>query len=458
MIVLKRNCDYRVSLVYCFLFLIFYIEYQFVNDVALFTNWYLFQLLLLCFVSLWHSIKRFGLHNLYSLLLISITLFWFSGLFISIFYPDFDYREMSSFINISISEKNMQKTLILYSVFLAGLNVITGVGKAKRETFSLETNTCYLKLGKFLMLSMFVFALYKAKIEFTLLVGNRSSLFLDGNSSLNIPIYIRAFSNLFRIGFLFIIASVPSKGDFIKYSLLYIITLVPSLGFGNRMLFALTILYIIWYVGYVYKCKFNAVKIILFAVGLVVLFQVIALMRTGDNSDSYSLLFLFALFFISQSISFYILPLYMESMSHLGDYPYPFVCDAFFAGFIQTSGQSIDTLSHRANLGHQLVYYLNPDYYLSGYSLGTSSIAELYEFGIWSVFIGSVLLAFFIFYFQNKVISSHLLLFLSFVIVTSIVSSPRNSYFISLFNLVRDTSMFFFCKYAWIIYAKCKNR
>ena len=72
----------------------------------------------------------------------------------------------------------MQKTLILYSVFLAGLNVVTGIDKTKRETLSLKTNTCYLKLGKFLMLSMFVFALYKAKMEFTLLVVIEAVYFL----------------------------------------------------------------------------------------------------------------------------------------------------------------------------------------------------------------------------------------------------------------------------------------
>lgn len=88
------------------------------------------------------------------------------------------------------------------------------------------------------------------------------------------------------------------------------------------------------------------------------------------------------------------------------------------------TGQSYEVLATRSGLGHQLIYTINPSYYLNGFSLGSSSVTELYEFGLLGVGLGAILFAWIINKIETMKINRYYLFF-SFEIFYWIVSSSE---------------------------------
>lgn len=166
--------------------------------------------------------------------------------------------------------------------------------------------------------------------------------------------------------------------------------------------------------------------------------QVIALTRTNSEISEISLVSLLQLFFISQSTSFYVLPLYIQYKTSIIDYNYPFILDPIIGGFTGATGQSYETLEVRSSLGHQLIYSLNPEYYLNGYSLGTTSIAELYEFGIVGILLGAILFAWMVYHFNYMVDKHRGYLLFSMIIFFALISSPRANFFPSLYDICKN--------------------
>jgi hypothetical protein len=287
------------------------------------------------------------------------------------------------------------------------------------------------------MLLFSPFALYEAYLLFENLKDNRALLFLEGSSGLDIPIILKLTSAFFTASYMLLIASYPSKKIFIKYSILYIIPIIPSLAIGNRMMIVTSILFILWYVQRMYNYRINTGRLLLYAVSMAILLQIVAFYRdTQEVNIPFTGLLM--MFFKSQSISFYIIPLMIYFDSVLIENAYPYMLDSMISGFM-ISGQSTEAIIGRSSLGHHLTYSINPDYYFSGFSLGTSYIAETYEFGLWGLLIGAFLLILFIYLLDNKIMRNKFLIPFASMFFYNIVSSPRGSLLPSIYIILKFT-------------------
>jgi oligosaccharide repeat unit polymerase len=417
------------------------IEYFFViNTNENWTHFYILQLLVIYILIVVKSVAKFGFLHLYSLLLFTTCLFSYSGIFYSLFDSLYDFRSIMSIINFTISESVLQKSILVYTIFLLILDLTFAWSTASsKEKIQIKFSYNYEYAGLLLMKLFVVFALYRAYLEVKVLSIDRLLQFQVGNSSdLGVPIFVRLFSNFFNAGYLLFLASLPKRKKFVLVSCIYFITIVPYILIGNRMEIACVILFMLWFLNKFYDYKIRLTKLFVVLLFLITIFQLVALNRSDDLIGHFSILDILKLFLLSQSISFYVLPLYMEFKDICNTNPYPFILDSPISGFTNGVGQSYETLKVRSSLGHHLTYNLNPEYYLSGKSIGTSHIAETFEFGLVGIILGAILLALFLKYFNSMVLRNRYLLMFSYTFFYSIISSPRASLLPSLYLVGRD--------------------
>lgn len=440
--------SYKINLK-CFFFeyvcySIFLIEF-FVNKYfAVPTLFFEYQLLVLYLLILFKSLYARGIFNLFSIFLLTLALFSFMGIFISLFSDKIDYKDLSAHAittekipDVIFSESILAYTLFLVTISFSYNHFIQYLSNRTKSSFhgSLTFNTSLYKLGRIVLWGSMGFIFYRSMLEFQLLRDNRALLFMEGSSNLGVPTFVRFMSTFYMLGYFFILSSNPPKRKFIIYSALYFIPIIPSVLVGNRMMFAVYFLFIFWYLHKVYQQKFNNVLIILIGCGAVFLLQVVALMR--DNIDTqFSIIDLVLMFFVLQSTSFYLMPLYIIYKDSLLYYNYPFILDPIWGSVMGATGQSYEVLATRSGLGHQLIYTINPSYYLNGFSLGSSCVTELYEFGLVGIFLGAIFLGWIITKIETIKMNRYCLFF-SFEIFYWIVSSPRNTYFFSLYSLIK---------------------
>ena len=401
----KYFYPYKYLNIFYFLWtIIFSLEYLAINNQVGYTNFLEIQLLLFYSFILYKAIKRYGLLDFFTIFLLVLALFSFMGIFFSIF-TSHSYKQTPTFIDTDYPEDITQKVILIYLLFLGTIHLSYNYFSHKNKLLESKVNTVseyitekstdkfLFNIGKKIMIVFFCFVFYRSYLEVQLLLGDRGLLYILGTSNLGLPTYLRYFTAIFQSGYLFILASYPPKKQFLKYSIIYVLILMPGMIIGNRAEFAVTLLFLIWYLYKMYNQKFNYLKLFISGIGFVMLFQIIAIVRVGDKVvvNTFELI---TTFFTYQSSSLDVLELYIEHKNDLEglNLNYPFILDPLVAGFTGLSGQSLEVLETRSSLGHHLIYLLNPEYYLSGFSGGTTSIAELYQFGILGVSIGAIFL------------------------------------------------------------------
>jgi oligosaccharide repeat unit polymerase len=361
-----------------------------------------------------------------------------------------------TFINTDFPEDITQQVILIYLIFLAIIKISYDHFRTKNKILESKNNTVskfvaekstdkfLFYIGKKIMIIFFCFVFYRSYLELKLLFGDRALLYILGSENIGTSVYLRFCSAIFQTGYLFILASYPTKKEFFKYSIVYILVIMPGMIIGNRAEFAVTLLFIIWYLYKMYNHKFNYLKLFISGIGFVVLLQIIAILRAGDKILT-NIFELITTFLTYQSSSLDVIELYIEYKNELDglNLNYPFILDPLIAGFTGLSGQNLEVLETRASLGHHLIYLLNPQYYLSGFSGGTSSIAELYQFGILGVSVGAIILGWFIAKVNYKLPRNRGYMMFSMLIFTTIVMSPRNSYFPNLYQIIKNLIFYF---------------
>lgn len=422
-------------------------EYLFTGSSTTFTSFLELQLAVIYFFALIQSFIKFGIFNCYSIFLLTTGLFNFMKIFLGWMIGD-NYREAYSLIHINLPENVVQEMLILYGSFLIALHCTylffweKWRVKFETEHRKIVIDTSLLKLGKQVMFIFSIFALWRCYVEIEYILKNGQLIYLEGSSGIPIPFLVRLFCIFFQVGYMMVLASLPPKNVFLKYSLFYLLTQLPYVMIGLRGVFVVVILFILWYLYTIYDYKISLKKILLPAATFIIFLQIVAITRVGEEV-SHSIFMLLPLFLTSQSQSMYVLGLYIQYKDSIMAHNSPFILDTLIGWMTGADGQSLEVLDARSSLGHQLVYSLNPDYYLSGMSLGTTNIAELYEFGILGVIIGGILYAIFLARFALKVKYSRTWLLFSFFLFSSIALSPRAAYFPSLYSFIRILIVYF---------------
>lgn len=329
--------------------------------------------------------------------------------------------------------------------------------KKNKRTLTLVTlpyKESYFKIGKFLMWSFLAIQIYKGYLYFTAFNTNRVEIFLFGNMANPVPTWVRFVASFFEYGYYFILASVPDEKNFKKYSSLYFVVLIPEIALGNRSMFGAFILFYFWYYYKFYsKLPIKTKTSIILGVVMLGVFQLMEFMRDGGENGLESLSL--TRFLVGQGVSFYILPIYLDYCDNIQYYLYPFFLYNILSGFTGYTGQSIEVLQHNCGVGHQLMYAVDPDYYLAGASFGSSSITEIYDAGILGFLALSILFSVMIVYVEKRFCSKSFFCFSSLMLFSHFVMSSRGSYFPSLYGFVK---LYLFYKFILFMMSKYANR
>ena len=436
--------EYFVSLIGVLLALIEYSFDAFSEDVSV-TNYYLFQLFFLFTITYISTVKRTSALHIFSLLYITTFIFAFGGLIATLFSDTFNFRDAISPLPMRFAEKVIQKVILIYTVFIGSTylfywRIVDKNQLWKKSVYVLPTNNKYLAIAKYTMLITLPFAIYYSILQFNIVAseGGRSALYAaGGNAALGVPLFVRVPNMLFTAAFYMFVASCPPKKVFVKYVLLYFITLIPILLMGERGEVVVPIMFSLWYMHSYYKLKINYWKLGLIAFTIMAVAYILTFTRLGEDVGRLSVTIIIIGFLETSATSFKLLSYYVTYKSQLIGHTYPFVFDSLIAGLTGASGQSLETLSVRSSIGHQLVYYLNPNYYLSGASTGTSFVTECFEFGMFGIILGALLLALFMYFIDFRIKKSYFLMIFLFLFFSNIILSPRGSLFVGIYDIIK---------------------
>lgn len=438
---------------------LFAAEYLLTGEQAALTQAYEIQLLAVYGLVLLSSIRRFGPFNLFTLVLVGYFIFAVGGIFHYVVSGE-DILEISG---IGLGEfyftnEIMQRSLLIYTLFFVIAYLTYRFIHNRQETVGglllpRAADKRHLRIGKWLMWGFLGIELYRGYLYFNSFSADRVLIYLYGNMENPVPAWVRFLAEFFEIGYAFVLCSCPDKRLFKRYSLLFFVVMLPEILLGNRGKFGAYILFYLWYYARFYNARPIKLKyMVLLGAGLLFLFQGMQYYRDGDDltAMSYSL----TLFLKGQAISFYLLPIYMQQAGAIQYYIYPFILYNIIGGFSGYTGQSVEVLQHKCGVGHQLMYTINPDYYLGGNSLGSSSITELYDLGLTGLAAGAVLLPVMLRFLERKFATSRFALFLSYSLLTQFFLSARSSFFPSFYNLFKLTLFYLLINFCYKIFTR----
>ncbi len=398
------------------------------------------QLLIIYLFTLYTSFRKFGLGSIFTLFLLCLGLFNFQKFFWDSIL-NLDFRRAESLISINLSEIVVQKTLFIYIVFTTiiflSYNIFTNRRDASNESISnLVSEPKLYRIGLIIFIIFLPFTAFKSYLEFIDLFGKSFTEYYTEESSLSTPLYLRLFALMFQVAYMIILASIPKRQNYLIISGLYILTIVPYLLIGLRANFAVSLIFMFWYYINIYNIKVRIKRLVVPLILLLSVLQLVAIKRNLNVNDSISFFKLIPTFLYDQSQSMYVLSLYMQYYDDIIHNQFPYLLDPL-TSWMYPSGQSLEVVNSRSSLGHHLTYSLSPGYYMSGSSLGTNFIAELYEFGLIAIILGAVFFAYFISAFEKLVFKKRVYLFLSLIILQYFFIAPRSGFLPSIYFIFR---------------------
>lgn len=418
-----------------------YVSDCFASDTSL-TSLYSVLLFVIWGMSFLYSETKLGFLHVFTLLQVTIFIFAINIVVTSSIFPDLDYRVSYSPAYVKFSEIVVQKSMLLYSIFISFIFTFYFIFYKKyglEENFkhSLPTNNMYMDIGKKVMFVSLPFCLIYAITLFKIGIQSRGLIFAAGsNAELGIPLYLRLANQFFTFGFYMVVASMPPQKEFVKYFFLYMIPLVPSLMMGQRGEFVIPIMFFLWYSSRFYSIKISAFKVFVLGGGIVILCAYIALSRIGEQVNI-DVLTILGAFVGSSSTSFSLLEYCVQFQDELASPPYPYFLDPLIGGLTGVTGQTAETLQYRAQLGNHLGYFLNPNYFLAGKSTGSSFMAEMYQFGVMGVLTGSLMVATLLVFFEKFILKKYSRMIFMYLFFYVSVFSPRASIFVSIYDLIK---------------------
>lgn len=408
-------------------------------------NIFLCQLnLFICFLSTAGVSALKHRFNLLQILLLSSLLFNFLYIFANLFglayFPDNNLFLLGDGINHPVTEKILTYTFSYYSIFI----LYSGLG------WYLTTPTNFSSIknegrspSKFFRSKVFIWIFY---IIFSLTVIAKISVFVSSQrygyvnaihlnpytSKLLFPSY---YTDWLYIGVSSLyLYSATTKKSFLRRSAILMIPAFIMLLSGARGYFISYLVTIFIYYNFFFG-YIRYWKVILITSPLLVLLPVIGFIRFYDASlaelnqlDFFDYLFTH---FLGTSTSFAVLSYTMINVDEFFN-KVPFIFGYFFGIFSFEPNYKYDSLFHKSYLAQHLTYILNEEKLYRGSTIGTSQVAEIYEFTRGNLFLFA-LSSFIIMAFVNVIFrlsyKSPFLFYFAFLTVVNFVLSPRNSVF-----------------------------
>lgn len=246
--------------------------------------------------------------------------------------------------------------------------------------------------------------------------------------------------NINYIGFIIFLASYPSRAKFLNIAFIYLIISLVNSMVGARVLFVIPLVTVIWIYFVLYPLK--RIKFSNFMLLFVFIFVFGFIIESLRSTSFIRFEYVINFFVFSISKAQYHVALFLDSHNLLVDsYPF-FIAPLLFPiqylkyGHLVV-GQSIHSAALRTDLVHVLPSTLNIDAYLCGAGLGSSLIAESYQYGI--LFMLFIIPIFYFLYrfFFNIFSNSRILFLVSPIIFSHIIFSPRSTMFFNTWGIIK---------------------
>ena len=384
--------------------------------------------------------------DLTSIFLVSFFIF-FSGKIVGFALLGLDHFFSRSIVNVTLPYSLMDKISFL-GIISISLILLTEVGLWKRRGNSgrsqMGTDFRWFSLGRILLLISFPIMLLRMITEFNYIRGvGYLAVYAEGLKGIEYPfpsslVLISYYT--FISGYFLIVAAKPAYRQFFLYSAIFLLVSFFDSLKGGRANIAIPFLFIIWwsYFGYLKKISFTVASI--FAVTIGIFFGWLGSARLGDSVDigSAGLSFL-----ASQGNSPVVMAfreLYDSEFSQFSQFsvfsnlliPFYYI---FYPGLFDMP-QSEEIVNIAGGLKHVLTYVVDRQYYLSGGGLGSTYLAELYEFGLLGVVLGSILVGY-SFRLFDRMLFNRALCFFSYFLFSHIFLLPRAEFFPNLWALMK---------------------
>lgn len=276
-------------------------------------------------------------------------------------------------------------------------------------------------------------------------------------SSSNLPTIIVKIGDCHLIALCMFLATKPSKQEVRIPLLLFVIVSVLTLLYGVRNVIMLNLVFLIIYFVLrnsdeqgLWFTKKNGIAIAIAVPFVMIFMQAFVKIRNSIAFNVFDVkdLLSFSLvrdFFVSQSVSSYILPNAISHMYLLGDQPVPYtfgtlytyltqnMITRLFTGASAFSANSVESAMSSGNLGARLAYYMYRESFLAGTGMGGNFVADLFvDFSFPGVFIGTLFACIFINSFSKAAKmenGSPFVLAFALVAIRWLIYMPRDSFF-----------------------------
>ncbi len=276
--------------------------------------------------------------------------------------------------------------------------------------------------------------------------------------SSNLPGIIVKIADCHLISLAMFLATRPSKREAKIPLIVFVIASSLTILYGVRNVIILNVLFMLVYFvlrngdgDEVWITRRSIITGVVLSPVIMVLLQAFDVFRRSIAFNVFDVkeLFSFSLvrdFFVSQSVSSYILPNALTHFSQLGGQPVPYtfgtlytyltqnMITRFFTGVAAYTSNSVESAMSSGNLGARLAYSMYRESFLSGTGMGGCYIADLFvDFSYIGVFIGTIIACMILTRLSNVASDNkeHSPFWFAFVLVAIrwVIYMPRDSYF-----------------------------
>lgn len=409
--------------------------YFYLFDILLDVFFLKYQLVLLIVWTIYTSyLIDKNMNTLYFYYLGTLILFIYNRVILDFFgYTDLLTPNFMGYYQIAKwVEVDLLFVLLLYIAFFH-LGALSNKNSFKKKILDYDEN--YYKIGKIFFLIGLFPALY---IQYQTFLLYSSASYLDiftGTIVYEPNTIIKLFASLFRIGFLLILISIPTKKQFLIYTSIFFIFIVLNLLIGVRgYYFAFTIT-LFWYYNQFYIERVNIFK--LFSVFLFVSYigYVLAQYRLGLDI-SFDLFEIILKFIYDQGTSILAVMYGIFYKNNL-DIEFIRLFDVF--------------MGNKFLIQNEVDILVNESAHLKGFGLGGSTLQEFYLVGgFYFIIIGAYLLGYIVKFFSNWLPYSRDGLFIFLIIMPNIIFSPRARTFDFISFNIKIIILYFIIKYLFI--------
>lgn len=328
----------------------------------------------------------------------------------------------------------------LVLTYFSYVNMAVWKKEDAEQNLFISTYISKLKSIRWLWIATIPCALY---MQLAIVITRSGGTYQEGYLiNVDIPFFVKIGYFLYYGFSIIYLAFRPSKIEVIcVLGMMVFIQGGMQLFQGRRALFATTILFVIWYLIKYYNIKKVArsqlLGSILATISTIVFFDYIESYRSGRELNFTSLFKVIEHFLISTGGSDSVIANTIVNHNNFPKIGFAYLLDPVINNPItnlflgsKSLGQGYGFLASSNNFSHWLSYLTEENLYMLGYGMGSSYIAELYlAMGLLGVGIGSYALGVTIFYLDNSLSNKLFKNSLILLLVTSIFTLPRSSFF-----------------------------